>query len=308
MGSSTIATNSVRKAAKLNGRRYRCPRLLVLLVVTVGSAWIATSSAQDPAKEGKVNSSKVRSIDELLLFFPLKHPEGNWAPRGLRFQEVWFAADDKTKLHGWYCPAEQPRGTILIAHGNAGNIATRGEWLQYLQSTVRVSTLMFDYRGYGRSDGVPTVVGALQDARAARTKLSALAGVKESELILMGESIGGAIVVQLAAESAPRGLILQSTFSSLRDVADVHYSKLSWLVRPNKLDSVTQIAKYHGPLLQSHGDMDQIIPFTSAQKLFRAANEPKTFVTIAGSDHNDWLTDSYLRRLDEFVANLAKTK
>lgn len=306
MGSSITVTNLVSKPAELKCRWHRCIPLIALLVATSVYGPILQSRGQDAARKDEVESSKVRSIDELLLFFPLKHPEGNWTPQGLRFQDVWFTAKDTTKLHGWYCPAEESRGTILVAHGNAGNIATRAEWLRVLQARLRVSTLMFDYRGYGRSDGVPTVEGVLQDARAARTKLSELAGVKESELILMGESIGGAVVVQLAAEAAPRGLILQSTFSSLRDMADFHYRKLSWLVRPNKLDSFTQIARYHGPLLQSHGNRDEIVPFSSAEKLFRAANEPKTFVTITGADHNDWLTDAYLRRLDEFVASLAK--
>lgn len=308
MESSITVTSSVHKPVKLNRPKRCVPHFLVLLVATLELALIAKSNAQDSPKEGEVNSSQVRSIDELLLFFPSKHPEGDWAPRDLRFQDVWFAAADKTKLHAWYCPAEKPRGTILIAHGNAGNIAMRAEWLQYLQAKLQVSTLMFDYRGYGRSEGVTTVEGALQDARAARTKLSELAGVKESELILMGESVGGAIVVQLAAESPPRALILQSTFSSLRDVADVHYSKLSWLVKANKLDSVAQISKYRGPLLQSHGDRDQIVPFALAQKLFGAANQPKLFVTITGGDHNDCLTEAYLRRLDEFLASLTKTK
>ena len=117
----------------------------------------------------------------------------------------------------------------------------------------------------------------------------------------MGESLGGAVAVQLAAESAPRALILQSTFSSMRDVADYHYPRLSWLVPAAKLNSVTQITRYRGPLLQSHGDGDRTIPFAFGEKLFQAANEPKTFVRITGADHNNWITKEYLQRLDEFL-------
>ena len=124
-------------------------------------------------------------------------------------------------------------------------------------------------------------------------------------MLLMGESLGGAIVTQLAADSVPRGLILQSTFSSLRDVADVHYPKLSWLVPRNKLNSAAVIQKFHGPLLQSHGNRDRTIPFSSGEKLFRSANEPKQFFTIDGADHNNWLTDAYLKQLDEFIASVA---
>jgi uncharacterized protein len=167
---------------------------------------------------------------------------------------------------------------------------------------------MFDYRGYGRSEGTPTVEGAIQDASAARAKLCELAAIKDSEMLLMGESLGGAIVIQLAVDSPPRGLILQSTFSSLRDVADVHYPKLSWLVPRNKLDSATQIVRYRGPLLQSHGNMDRTIPFSSGERLFRSANEPKQFVTIEHADHNNWLTDGYLKQLDGFIARVAKAR
>jgi fermentation-respiration switch protein FrsA (DUF1100 family) len=163
---------------------------------------------------------------------------------------------------------------------------------------------MFDYRGYGRSDGIPTVEGAILDAKAARAKLRELAHVEDSEMLLMGESLGGAIVVQLAAESAPRGLILQSTFSSLKEVADVHYPLLSWMVPPKKLDSATLIAQYRKPLLQSHGTADRTIPLASGQKLFQAANEPKTFVKIPGAGHNNWQTPQYLAQLDEFIQRL----
>jgi fermentation-respiration switch protein FrsA (DUF1100 family) len=286
----------------------RLTPLLVLLAVSAGLALPANVAccAGDSRKRLESDGAKAPSLDELLLFFPSKHPAGNWAPKDLRFEDVWFAAEDRTRLHAWYCPADNPRATILIAHGNAGNIASRAPLLRYLQSRTQVSTFMFDYRGYGRSEGVPTVEGALQDARAARTKLRELARIKDSEMLLMGESLGGAVVVQLAAESVPRGLILQSTFSSLKDVADVHYPKLSWLVPPTKLDSATQIARYRGPLLQSHGDADRTIPFASGEKLFRSANEPKAFLRIQGADHNNWLTQEYLRRLDEFIKGVTR--
>ena len=121
----------------------------------------------------------------------------------------------------------------------------------------------------------------------------------------MGESLGGAIAVQLASESPARGLILQSTFSSLRDVADVHYPSLSWLVVPTKLDSTVKIARHHGPLLQSHGTADRTIPFGLGAKLFKAANEPKRFFAVEGASHNDWFTPEYQSELDAFVTRLA---
>lgn len=256
--------------------------------------------------ESKSFKGKPQSVEEMLLFFPSKYPSGDWNPAELRFKDVFFTAADGVKLHGWYCECEKPRGAVLLAHGNAGNVASRAEWLRFLQDQLKVSVFIFDYRGYGRSEGKPTIDGALQDARAAREQLRDLAKVTDAEMLLMGESLGGAIVVQLAAESAPRGLILQSTFSSLRDVADVHYPRLSWLVSKRKLNSVAKISEYRGPLFQSHGNADSTIPFSSGQKLFQSANEPKQFFTVENADHNDWLTDAYLKRLEEFLGSVAR--
>lgn len=248
------------------------------------------------------------AVDELLLFFPSKYPVGDWDPEGQNFQNVSFQAEDGTKLHGWYCPSENPRGVLLLAHGNAGNIATRVEWISYLQQRLRLSVFAFDYRGYGKSDGKPSVKGALQDATAARAKLCELAQVKDDAVILMGESLGGAMVTQLAVDSAPRGLILQSTFPSLRDVASVHYPRLAWLVSRKKLDSLSAIQRYHGPLLQSHGEADRTIPMALGQRLFQAANQPKQFVTIANAYHNDWIMADYLKQLDQFLDRLPAAK
>jgi fermentation-respiration switch protein FrsA (DUF1100 family) len=173
-----------------------------------------------------------------------------------------------------------------------------------LQKELRVTSLIFDYRGYGRSEGVPTVEGVLQDARAARNLLARRAGVKESALVLMGRSLGGAVVVQLAAEKAPRALILESTFSSLREAASYHYPRLAWLVPAGKLDSVAKIGRYRGPLLQSHGDADRTIPYSQAVKLFRAATGPRQFVRIPGGDHNTPQSAEYYRQLERFIAGL----
>lgn len=274
---------------------------ITLLIAAIGVLHLCQCHAQDVSAPASIEDKTIRSIDELLLFFPSKYPAGDWNPSGLKYEDIWFKSDDGTQLHGWYCPSEKPRATILMAHGNGGHLASRAAWLKYLQSKLQVSTFLFDYRGYGRSEGTPTVEGAINDAKAARKKLRQLANVKDSEMLLMGESLGGAIVVQLAAESAPRGLILQSTFSSLRDIADHHYSKLSWLVPKNKLDSLKAISSVRAPVLLSHGTADSTIPLALGEKLFAAANEPKTLVLVQGAGHNNWLTEDYIRHLDAFI-------
>ncbi len=273
---------------------------MLMAVMALHGTGQDTKSEPDP-------QAKAQTIDELLLFFPTKFPHGEWNPKDLKFQDVFFTAEDKTKLHGWYCPANDSRAVVLVAHGNAGHVASRAPWLRYLQTKAKLSVFMFDYRGYGRSEGTPSVDGAIKDAKAARAKLCELAAIKDSEMLLMGESLGGAIVIQLAADSPPRGLILQSTFSSLRDIADVHYPKLSWLVPRDKLDSASQIVRYRGPLLQSHGNADRTIPFSSGEKLFLSANEPKQFVRIENADHNNWLTDAYLEQLDRFLTRVTRS-
>jgi hypothetical protein len=225
----------------------------------------------------------------------------------LGYRDIWFKADDGSRLHGWFCKADPERAIIFFAHGNGGNITTRVPWLTYLQTRLKVSVFTFDYRGYGRSEGAPTTDGVLQDARAARRALRDVLG-SDTNVVLMGESLGGAVVVQLAAESAPRGLILQSTFTSLKDMAEVHYPVLSSIVPDSALNSSSLMPSIHCPLLQSHGTVDEVAPFTNAVKLFTLANEPKEFIRLGGVGHNNWMTPEYLRRLNLFITKVASLK
>jgi fermentation-respiration switch protein FrsA (DUF1100 family) len=267
-------------------------------------ACCAARAVADPPPAGPDKQMQGQSLDELLLFFPSKYPDGNWKPDGLKFEDAWFNAPGGPKLHGWFCPADHPRAVLLFAHGNAGNLSHRAAWMKFFQEQLHVTALIVDYRGYGRSEGTPTVEGILQDARAARKWLAGRAKVEEKQIVLMGESLGGAVVADLAGTDGARGLILQNTFSSLRDVAMVHYPRLAWLVPAGKLDSAARIAKYKGPLLQSHGDADRTIPFDLGRKLFDAGPGPKQFYRIPGGDHNDPVPAEYLRRLDRFIGDM----
>jgi uncharacterized protein len=267
----------------------------------------STPAQNSPAPMAHSNDpAKQPTLDELLLFFPAKFPAGNWQPADLKFEDANFNAADGTKLHGWYCPSEKPRAVVLFAHGNAGNLTHRANALRRWQSELQTTIMIFDYRGYGRSEGTPSVEGILQDARAARTFLAKRAGVTESQIVLAGESLGGAVAIDLAAKAGARGLVLQNTFSSLKDVAMVHYPKLAFLVPPAKLDSASLIGNFKGPLMQCHGDADRTIPFELGEKLFKAGNEPKQFVRNGGNDHNDRLPESYWHELDQFLNKLPK--
>jgi fermentation-respiration switch protein FrsA (DUF1100 family) len=243
-------------------------------------------------------------LEESLIFFPSKYPDGDWNPPGLTFEDAWFEAADGTKLHGWYVPHDRPRAVVLFAHGNGGNISHRGDLLQAL-NRLGVAVLAFDYRGYGRSEGKPNEAGVLADGRAARTWLAERAGVPEKDVVLMGESLGGGVAVGLAAEAPARGLVLENTFSSIPEVAAAHYPGLpvKMLMR-TRFDSAAAVENYHGPLLQFHGDCDTIVPYALGKKLFDAANDPKKFVTITGCDHNDARNRQFYEELDRFIDEL----
>ena len=139
---------------------------------------------------------------------------------------------------------------MLFCHGNGGNITHRVDALKMLHRRAGVSVLIFDYRGYGRSEGKPSEAGVLADARAARAWLAAREKIAEADVVLMGESLGGAVAVDLAARDGARALVLESTFSSLPDVAAYHYPWLPvrWVMR-TRFDSAGKIGDYHGPLL-----------------------------------------------------------
>ncbi len=247
----------------------------------------------------------IRSPEDFLALFPSSFPEGNWEPADMDFEDCWFQTIDGLRLHGWYLRHEDPRAVILFAHGNAGNLSHRASHVRLLRDRFRVSVFVFDYRGYGRSEGVPTIDGLLRDARAAREYLAQREQIAEKEIVLLGRSLGGAVVVDLASERGARGVILESTFSSLSEVAASHFPRqLVDLALTKEMDSVSRIAKYQGPLLQSHGDADRTIPYSLGRKLFDAANEPKTFVTLRGRDHNDPPTEEYYEALEQFLCSL----
>jgi fermentation-respiration switch protein FrsA (DUF1100 family) len=246
-------------------------------------------------------------LEKSLIFFPSKYPAGTWKFGGLPLEDAFFEADDATKLHGWYVPHDDPTATVLFLHGNAGNITDRTDTLQRLHEVVGASVLILDYRGYGRSEGDPSEKGILADARAARSWLAKREGIAENDIVLMGESLGGGVAADLAAAEGARALVLIKTFSSLPDVAAYHYPIFPVrLLMRTRLDSVSKIPNYHGPLLQFHGRDDTIIPFRFGQKLFDAANEPKELVISERNDHNDYVPSSFYEKMRQLVDGLPK--
>jgi len=241
-------------------------------------------------------------LEESLIFFPSRYPEGDWQPWGLTFEDAWFQTADGTKLHGWFVPHDSPKAVILFCHGNAGNVTHRADILEKLHNDVGASVLIFDYRGYGRSEGKPNEAGILADARAARAWLAKREKIAESDIVMMGESLGGAVAVDLAAKDGAKGLVLISTFTNLPDVAAYHYPIFPVrLLMRTRLDAVGQIANYKGPLLQMHGEDDTIVPIRIGRRLFDAANEPKQLLIFPHHDHNDTLPEQFFDALRLFL-------
>lgn len=247
-------------------------------------------------------------VERSLVYQPRPFPEPTSLPQNLPFEDAWFEAEDGTRLHGWYLGHSKPRAVALFCHGNAGNIVSRGETLSILNERHGLAIMTFDYRGYGKSEGKPSERGILQDARAARAWLASRTGVAETEIVLMGRSLGGAVAVDLASRDGARGLVLASTFSSLPEVAAHH---VPWvfpsLNMTQRLNSAEKIGNYSGPLLQSHGDADTLIPIEMGRKLFDAAGGPKQFIVIPGAGHNDPQPEEYRHTFDEFIASLPRT-
>jgi hypothetical protein len=259
---------------------------------------------QSPLAMHEVSFSPLAPLEESVVFHPSRYPEGNWRPDGLKFEDAWFQSEDGTKLHGWFVPREKPRAVVLFCHGNGGSLATWSDALRTLHDRVGVTAMGFDYRGYGRSEGTPCEKGIFADARAARRWLAKRADIPENQIVLMGRSLGGAVAIDLAGDGA-RGLIIESTFTSMPAVAQAMFP---WLpmraVMQTRFDSIAKIRRYHGPLLQSHGTGDRLLPYSMGEELFDAANQPKKFVSIPGGDHQDPQTPVYYEALDAFLGSL----
>jgi uncharacterized protein len=248
---------------------------------------------------------------ETSLVYPApRYPVGDWAAaKAYGWEEVNFASADGTRLHGWYRDLRkhggEPQAHLLYCHGNGENVAYLGDYLATLGTDHRCSVFVFDYRGYGRSEGSPHEAGVLADGEAAQRWLSERASIPLHEIVLMGRSLGGGVAVDLAARNGARGLILQNTFTSMPDAAARLYPfmPVRWLMK-NRYDSLEKIGRYSGPLLQSHGDCDTLVPFELGQQLHAAASGKKTFFVNRGCGHNEGERAEYQEVLGNFLSSL----
>lgn len=244
------------------------------------------------------------------IFFPEPLISSTPQSVGLAFEDVYVTTSDDVRINGWYVPAAGSTTTLLWFHGNAGNLSDRVHQLRQLHDQLGVNIFMIDYREYGRSGGEVNEAGTYLDAEAALAFLRGRPDPSGTRIVYYGQSLGSAVAVELARRSSPDGLILESPFLSIQEMAKVvmPYLPIGALVS-TKYDSLSKIGEIHAPLLILHGDRDEVVPYDQGRRLFDAANAPKRFYTISGAHHNDTYMmggEGYDTALREFLALLPR--
>ena len=221
-----------------------------------------------------------------LIYLPDAELVASPADIGLEYEDLALQTDDGLNLHAWFVPAAENSPVLLFFHGNAGNISHRLESIQ-LFNKMGLSVLIIDYRGYGLSEGTPGEHGSYSDARAAWNYLNNHRNIAANEIIIFGRSLGGGVASWLASEKTPAAVIIESSFTSIIDMASgmYPYMPVRWLCRVN-YPSTEHLPRVDAPVLVIHSEEDELIPFHHGQKLYDSAPDPKTFVQIQGG-HND---------------------
>ena len=235
-------------------------------------------------------SAGIRYIERHSIYFPMREIAFTPKAVGLFYEEIYFKTSDNKRLNGWFIPNEEARFTLLFSHGNAGNISHRIEKILLLHD-LGLNIFIFDYRGYGKSQGSPSESGLYKDARAAHDYLISKRKIPENSIILYGESIGGAVAIDLAHKAKVRALVTEETFTSIRDMAKIAYPFLPYFIFSSRFNCISKIREVECSKLVIHSIDDEIVPFYLGERLFNAAKSPKKFLKIRGS-HNTAFLDS----------------
>ncbi len=263
----------------------------------------------------------VRAVESSLIFFPARYPAGLWDPGafGDNVREVSFRSADGVLLHAWWfeaAPLRQgggigstiedaaPSPVVLWAHGNAGNLTGRAAHAQTL-AAEGLGVFLFDYRGYGKSEGSPDEAGIYADTEAAYGYLTEELAIPPERVILMGRSLGSAPVARLATRVPHAATVLVSPIPSARRMARRMFAGLpvDWFAR-SRFPVADWVRRRHMPLLVIHGDRDEVVPLRFGREVFDAAADPKSFLELPGAGHNDILRVSgraYLDPLRDFA-------
>lgn len=245
-------------------------------------------------------------VESFFIYFPQSHFDFRPEEFRLAYKDAYFDTEDGEKLHGWLFQGSEGGPVILHSHGNAGNISHR---LDLVQPFLRrgLSVFLFDYRGFGKSSGRPSEKGLYRDGIAAWTYLREEEKIAPERIVLHGHSIGAAVAIEVALEKKVRGLVIESAFTSTKDMAKgmALFALFSPLL-PAHYNNIEKIGRVSVPKLIVHGDRDEIVPFPMGQKLFEAATDPKFFYPVKDAGHNDVFIvggEKYFQVFAEFARN-----
>ena len=246
-------------------------------------------------------------VQERLVFLsrlPGRTIEATPAAFGLDYTDVYLETSDGVRLHGWYVSANDAVGTVLFLHGNAGNISHRLDSIAIFNA-LGFDVLIFDYRGYGQSEGSTSEQGTYRDAEAAWRYLTGERGIDPSGIVVFGRSLGGAIAAHLVATHDAGALIVESSFTSAANMAAKLYPFLPVrLLLRLEYPVIDYVARAKAPVLIVHSRGDEIIPFSMGQELYEAAPRPKALLELDGDHNGAFLLDGerYVQGLRLFLA------
>ncbi len=249
----------------------------------------------------------IKHIEKKSIFFPVKDTAITPLAINVPFQDVYIEVSANIRINGWFIPKDTAHYTILFFHGNAGNIGDRLEKILLLRR-LNLNIFIVDYRGYGNSTGTPQEKGLYADAVAAYNYLINERNLKPGDIIVYGESLGGAVAVDLASRMEIGGIILEGTFSKARDMARELYPLLPEFLFTNLFDSYSKIKSIEKPKLFLHSETDEIVPFYLAKKLYQIAEKEKYFVKMTGNHNSAFLESEPVVKnaIESFLLRLGK--
>lgn len=242
-----------------------------------------------------------RWFERYNVWQPSKRMVSDPSALGYQYEEVTFQTSDGINLNGWFIPAINSKACVLFCHGNAGNISHRIETIRHMQ-LLNLDMFIFDYRGFGKSEGILSERGTLNDARAAYEWLKKK--VPGKPMIIFGRSLGASIGCHLAAKVEAKGFVCESTFKSVHDLGQTlfPYLPVKWIssIRYRTIEAIKNV---NIPVLIIHSKDDDLIPYEHGEALFQAANEPKGLLDINGGHMDGYLMSEtiYLKAWQEFL-------
>ncbi len=245
-------------------------------------------------------------LQRKLLYFPVRWSASEARRANPGYDEIQVRTTDGEEIHAWLNRVKDSPWTVLICHGNAGNLMYHEAPLEIFRA-IGLQAILFDYRGYGLSSGSPSEAGLLRDGEAIRDYAVNTLGVSPERLVYFGQSLGSGVAVLLAAAKPPGRLIVESGYPTLPAVARVHYPFLpAGLLMRDRFAAAEKIASVKCPVLFLHPGLDEVIPIELGRKLYDAANDPKRFVEIPGTHHNDAFhlaMEQHVAAITEFLSS-----